>query len=295
MFRVLSTGPQMLLQDRGRPGLGHLGVASSGAFDRMSAARANHAVGNSPDAPVLEILVGGAEIATTDSAHVILTGMRTTITVTGGDGTQRTYYSNTIIDLEPDDSLQIHPADSGLRGYLAVRGGFDAQPVLGSVATDVMSALGSAPVHRGDLLAVGSQIDDMAWWPLLRELPTLWHSTAIHELDVIAGPRSDWFTDEALTNFSSQTYTVRSDSNRIGIRLDGGAPLTRSREDELASEGTVRGAIQVPPNGMPIIFGPDHPVTGGYPVIGVLSSRSSDHSAQLAPGDHVRFRIRNVS
>ena len=105
------------------------------------------------------------------------------------------------------------------------------------------------------------------------------------------GPRSDWFYADAVLDFLTQEFEVTAESNRIGLRLHAPRPLERSRRDELRSEGMVRGSVQVPPSGHPVVFGPDHPVTGGYPVIAVLTSRSCDRAGQLAAGDRVRFRI----
>jgi allophanate hydrolase subunit 2 len=108
-------------------------------------------------------------------------------------------------------------------------------------------------------------------------------------LRILAGPRGDWFTEDALATLTSTPYQVSPDSNRVGVRLDG-APLKRSRGGELGSEGMVTGSIQVPPSGLPIIFLADHPTTGGYPVVAVLAAASVPDAAQLRPGEHVRFR-----
>lgn len=289
MLKVQATGPQLLYQDPGRSGMAGLGVAPSGSFDRMSAARANHAMGNAPEAPVIEVLYGGAEFEALTDAHLILTGMRSRIDITHADGSLTSTYSNVIIDVVAGDRIAIKAAHGGMRGYLALRGGCAPTPVLGSSSTDVMSGLGPAPIAAGDIVNTGNFIAELAWWPRLRELPTLWPWEEIRTLSVVLGPRADWFTPESLDAFFSQTYEVSDQSNRIGLRLSADTPLTRAHSQELPSEGMVRGSIQVPPNGMPVIFGPDYPVTGGYPVIGVLTRRSSDYSAQCAPGDKVRF------
>ncbi|MFG1606146.1 biotin-dependent carboxyltransferase family protein [Actinoplanes sp. NPDC049265] len=107
-------------------------------------------------------------------------------------------------------------------------------------------------------------------------------------LEVDLGPRDDWFTAEAVDTFLASAYTVTPASDTVGLRLDGPA-LARSRTEELPSEGVVRGSVQVPPNGKPIIFQADHPVTGGYPVIAVLTPEAADLAAQLRPGRTVRF------
>ena len=107
---------------------------------------------------------------------------------------------------------------------------------------------------------------------------------------MLPGPRRDWFTDDAWRTLLTTDWQVSSDSNRVAVRLDGGR-LERSTTEELPSEAMVRGAIQVPSSGLPLIFGPDHPVTGGYPVIAVLTDRDADHAGQLRPGGTVRFTL----
>jgi allophanate hydrolase subunit 2 len=107
-------------------------------------------------------------------------------------------------------------------------------------------------------------------------------------LRIAAGPRDDWF--ETLAPLARGAYEVTAQSNRVGVRLDGPA-LARRRQGELASEGMVTGALQVPPNGLPIIFLADHPTTGGYPVAAVLATADIGRAAQLRPGQRVRFRI----
>jgi allophanate hydrolase subunit 2 len=114
------------------------------------------------------------------------------------------------------------------------------------------------------------------------------HTTG--ELAVVAGPRVDWFAPDVLDRLTAQAWTVRDASDRVGVRLDGPA-LERSRDGELPSEPTLPGAMQVPADGRPIVFGPDAPVTGGYPVVAVLTDAALDLAAQVRPGDAVRFRV----
>ncbi|MCF4006848.1 biotin-dependent carboxyltransferase family protein [Corynebacterium uropygiale] len=290
VLRVLSTGPQLLLEDRGRPGRASLGVSPSGSFDRLSAARANHALGNTPDAAVLEILLGGCEFEVLNPTSLVVTGTDASVSLRRRRGAVIDAHTHRILDVATGDRLYIEPARYGLRAYLGIRGGFLAQEELGSRSTDTLSGLGPTPLAEGDVLSKASDIAELAWWPALRTLPVLWRRVAEETLTVIPGPREDWFEEDALDLFYSQTYEVSQDSNRVGLRLTGDVPLGRRRKEELPSEGMVRGSIQVPPNGQPVVFGPDHPVTGGYPVIAVLTSRSCDRSAQLRPGDRIRFR-----
>ncbi|HEX9998958.1 MAG TPA: biotin-dependent carboxyltransferase family protein, partial [Actinoplanes sp.] len=168
----------------------------------------------------------------------------------------------------------------GLRSYLGVRGGFAVPPVLGSRSTDRIGGLGPPRPAVGDILPIGTSFAA----PRRVALPALGDGP----LEVDLGPRDDWFTAAAVETLLSAEYTVLAASDSVGVRLDGPA-LTRCRAEELPSEGVVRGAVQVPADGRPIVFQADHPVTGGYPVIAVLTPAAADRAAQLRPGARVRF------
>jgi len=151
----------------------------------------------------------------------------------------------------------------------------------GSRATDTLSGLGPRPLAAGDVLPLGEAA------PPTRAVvaPLTPPAEGTVTLEAMPGPRTDWLADPALDG----EWTVAPDSNRVGVRLTGHA-WPRARTDELPSEGVVRGSIQLPPDGRPVLFGPDHPITGGYPVVGVLTDTSCDLLAQLRPGQRVRFR-----
>ncbi|MYV97446.1 biotin-dependent carboxyltransferase family protein, partial [Streptomyces sp. SID3343] len=174
----------------------------------------------------------------------------------------------------------------GLRSYVAFAGGVAVEPVLGSRSTDLLSGLGPPPIVTGDVLPVGcggaalpAPGADVARWQ---------GPPAELVLPLLIGPRHDWFTPAALSDLARARYTVASASNRIGLRTDG-PPLARRRTDELPSEGMVSGAVQVPSDGRPVVFLADHPVTGGYPVIGVVPPEHLTAIAQARPGTPVRF------
>jgi biotin-dependent carboxylase-like uncharacterized protein len=173
----------------------------------------------------------------------------------------------------------------GLRAYLAVRGGVAVPPVLGSRSTDALSGLGPAPLAAGDRLPVGDLAADE---PLVDVAPV----ASLPDrpvLRVLPGPRRDWLADTAWAALRDAAWTVSADSDRVGLRLTG-PRLARARDDELPSEGLVPGAVQVPPDGAPVLFLADHPVTGGYPVLAVVVTADLPVAAQLRPGDVVRFR-----
>jgi len=157
--------------------------------------------------------------------------------------------------------------------------------VLGSRATDLLAGLGPAVLAVGDVLPVGGSTQDL---PGVDVAPVADPEAGNVTVRVLPGPRRDWFTDAAWTSLRSQVYTVSSQSNRVGLRLDGDS-LERASTGELPSEGMVRGALQIPPSGTPILFLADHPVTGGYPVIGYVRDEDVDRCGQLRPGQALRL------
>ncbi|MGH8960414.1 MAG: biotin-dependent carboxyltransferase family protein [Jatrophihabitantaceae bacterium] len=271
MLEVLAPGPLATVQDGGRHGYADLGVARSGAFDRAALRASNRLVGNDDGAAAIELTLGGLVLLAHDAATIALTGAP----CTGLD-------AGAAITLPAGAVVRLGAPASGLRSYLAVRGGLAVPTVLGSRSTDTLSGLGPAPLREGERLRVGSQpAGEVSGTPLVRPV-------AAPILRVIPGPRDDWFTAGAMDALCSTAWTVRPDSNRIGVRLDGPA-LPRVRSDELASEPTLPGALQVPPDGRPILLGPDAPVTGGYPVIAVVRDADLDAVAQARAGDRLRF------
>jgi allophanate hydrolase subunit 2 len=159
--------------------------------------------------------------------------------------------------------------------------------VLGSRSTDTLSGLGPAPLAVGDRLAVGQAMGDE---PVVDVAPVAGPQSA-PVLRVLPGPRRDLLVPGAWQALVSGRWTVSSDSDRVGVRLTGPA-LLRAHDAELPSEGLVPGAIQVPPDGTPVLFLVDHPVTGGYPVLAVVVTADLPGAAQLRPGDEVGFRSR---
>lgn len=280
-LEVLATGPLSTIQDLGRPGLAGIGVGTSGAADTASLRLANRLVGNDEDAAAIEITCGGMAVRATRDVTVALTGAPCPVTVDG-----RGAAANAVLRVAAGTELRLGVPTRGLRSYLAVRGGIDVEPVLGSRSTDVLSGLGPDPLAPGAVLPVGAA---PARFPVVDAAPVAEHPEEI-VLRVQPGPRADWFTEEALTALVSAPYEVTAESNRVGMRLDGPV-LERSRHEELPSEGMVTGALQVPPLGTPTLFLADHPVTGGYPVIGVVVAPDVAKAAQARPGQRIHFRF----
>ena len=277
---VLATGPLATVQDEGRPGQAAMGIGRSGAADRASYRLANRLLGNPDGAAVLEVTFGGLALRAERDLFVVTTGARC----------PGSFAHNAPAVLPAGSELRLAPPASGLRTYVGVRGGIEVLPVLGSRSTDVLSGLGPPVVSSGDVLPVGRP---RAPLPGVDLAPVADPPGGVVAVRVLPGPRRDWFADAAWAALTGRPYTVTSESNRIGLRLDGPA-LERARSEELPSEGMVRGALQVPPSGLPVLFLSDHPVTGGYPVIGYVADDDVDRCAQLRPGQPLSFRTDSV-
>jgi biotin-dependent carboxylase-like uncharacterized protein len=262
VIEIVDPGLMTTVQDRGRSGLASIGVPMSGSVDPALAAHCNRLVGNPDAAAVLET-VGGLTLRATVAVVV----------ASDVEPVART--------LAPGQTLQVAPGGRQWH-YVAIRGGVDVVPTLGSRSSDTLSGLGPSRPRAGDILPVGPE-------PSTRPVGETW---PIRPRDgavtITEGPRADWFTRDASDALTGGAWTV-TDASRVGVRLDG-APLHRTVERELPSEGLVRGAIQVPPDGAPIMMLADHPTTGGYPVIAVVAPDDVATVAQRRVGETLRFR-----
>ncbi|MDX3518809.1 biotin-dependent carboxyltransferase family protein [Streptomyces scabiei] len=276
---VVRAGALTTVQDRGRPGLAHLGVPRSGALDAPAAELAGWLVGNPPGTAVLETTLDGCCVRPRSAVVMAVTGAPCPVTLDG-----RPAPWGAPVRVPGGAVLDIGRARRGVRSYLAVSGGVRVEPVLGSRSTDLLSGLGPPPLTDGTVLPLGHQAGPYA------HVDVVPHPAPPRELvlRVTLGPRDDWFTDTALRTLTGRSYAVSSASNRIGLRTEGPA-LERLREGELPSEGMVLGAVQVPPDGRPVVFLADHPTTGGYPVIAVVAPADLPAAAQATPGTPVRF------
>lgn len=281
VIRVLNPGLSATVQDLGRPGYAHLGVTRSGAADRSSLKLGNRLVGNVEGAAGLESTLGGLSIALSSDRWVAVTGAPAAVRVDG-----RPVMEATRLRLQAGQVLSLDRPRIGLRTYVAVQGGLAAPLTLDSGSTDTLSGLGPRPLAVGDEIAV--------YEPPKTGLPDVSTDLAVPRIpgpliDVTFrwGPRDALFPARDRATLVATSWTVSSLCDRTGARLTGPAMTIGSQN--IPSEGMALGAIQVPPSGQPIIFLADHPVTGGYPVIGVVTERDVDLLAQAPPGTRVRL------
>ena len=286
--RVLDAGLLTTIQDAaGRPGLGRFGLPLGGAMDASAARLANRLVGNGGDEAVLELTLHGPTLEWTTGAHVGLAGADLGAATDG-------------LRLAPGHSHRLRPGAvlgfdgrrTGARAYLAVEGGFAVEPVLGSASTDHRSGFGGLdgrPLRAGDVLSfLGDRLEP------LRSIAGPGPDT--HEpVPLIATPAAfGWFAPTAVRAFCAAAWTVATDSDRTGIRLTGGTPVAATTTG-IPSVALPVGAVQVPASGEPIVKMVDGPVTGGYPVLGVVPRPALARLAQAAPGTVLRFRSISVA
>ena len=283
----------VLVQDRGRPGLEAVGVTAGGAADRGAYELGQRVVGNEDGEAALEITLGQAAFTAVGTMTAVLTGAPCPAAVGG-----RAVSHATVFTVGDDETLTLGAPATGLRTYLSVRGGVDVPAVMGSRSRDTLGGLGPAPLLAGDAVGIGEGAP--GWAPAVDHVPQApWPDVVV--LRYLPGPREDWLAEAGGAGeqrsvaagagaLAGSTWTVGDAVDRVGAHLVG-TPLPR-RGGELPSEGVVRGAIQLPPSGEPVLFLADRPPTGGYPVVAVLTDESADLAAQLRPGDRVRLVVR---
>lgn len=282
---VVRAGLLTTVQDLGRPGYAHLGVPRSGALDIRTHALLNRLLGNPVGAAALETTLSGAALRVAQGGYAAVGGAPAAVRIDGGPAPW-----GQAVWVPAGSVLDVGAASAGARSYIAFAGGVAADPVLGSRSTDLLSGLGPAPLRDGDRLALGEPPGAPAVVAARGAGPVPWSvPPPVIELPVLPGPRADQLTASARTIMFEVEYAVGPASNRIALRLDGPA-LARGGADTIPSEGTVLGAVQVPADGRPIVFLADHPTTGGYPVVGVVTPEGLERAAQAVPGTMCRFR-----
>lgn len=283
-FTVIDPGTRSIFIDRGRPGYAHLGVSSSGAADPDSYALANRLVGNDVGLTALEVLLGRLVLHAKTAVRIALTGAPRLVQLN-----RIPVAMNAPLTTSEGDVLSVGSAGPGhgvgVYTYVAAYGGFIAARALGSASTDLLGGIGPSPLAIADKLEVGRA---MARHLVAVDIAPVRPTADPVTLHVLDGPRRDRFARNAIDQLCRSVYTVTSLSSRVAIRLDG-APIERTDHGELASEGTVAGAVQIPPDGQPIVFGPDHPTTGGYPVLAVVIASDLGAAAQAHPGTRISF------
>jgi biotin-dependent carboxylase-like uncharacterized protein len=286
----VAPGPSTLVEDLGRPGREHWGVAPSGAFDRAAHARAQRLVGNAETAAGLEVLMGGLECVAETDLVVAVAGAACPVEVGG-----RPEGSDVALYVPAGRVLVLRTAPAGLRAYVAVRGGLAVPPVLGSRSRDVGGRIGPEPLAAGQVLPVG---DDATGQPLYEPAPSP-HRPPDPDpaVELVPGPHDDLLDDAGWRALEAARWVVGERSDRMGVRLAAeplpGGSLRQGRvPGGLPSFPVMTGSVQLTPSAELVVLGPDAGVTGGYAVLGVVGPGDLDALAQCRPGDVVRLRRR---
>jgi biotin-dependent carboxylase-like uncharacterized protein len=268
--RIEAAPPGTTLQDAGRAGWLHAGVPPSGPLDPTAHAAANLAVGNDPGAAAIEVPLGAMRVTVNTALGISIDG-------------------EPALTLAPGDALTVAACRRAVR-YLAVGGGFAVPLVLGSRSTLLSAGWGGffgRALRAGDVLSVGPALER---GPRAHAAPSVTDPPEPAVLRVRPGPHVDRFASDTLSALVASTWRVSARADRVGVRLEG-PPLRRTGDDRGPPCPMLRGAMQITTDGTPIVLGPDHPVTGGYPVLAVLSRTSQAILARLRATSAIRFAL----
>ena len=285
-FKVLRAGINTTYQDLGRKNLYHIGIPFSGAMDNRNYLIANSLVGNEKKTPVIEFAYQGPLLK--------LKGTKTSIAVTGDvifnilrkDSQQEKGICYQTYSLEDGDQIDILTTNKSVYGYLAVSGGYNVEFFWDSCSTNTKAKIGAnngEKINNGDLIFVQKSENNVS----NRKINYV--NSKIEKLRILKGTNYNYFSEEGKKNFFNETFNVSKLSDRMGMRLEG-PKIENIVDSNIKSEGLIKGVIQVPADGNPIIMLSDHGTIGGYPKIGAVISADYDKLVQLTPGSKIKFK-----
>ena len=290
MIEIIQAGPFSTIQDLGRFGFQHLGVPISGALDRDALQIGNALIGNAADDSAIEICFGGFTAKCHTAATICVTGsLSAEIEVISQTGKQTRYQSGHAVAINAGDSITIPPFGDSLSCLLCLSSGVDVPYLYGSQSTTTTALLGGFEgrhLAAGDKIALGAQRTH----PINMAIRTHYEALMAkpQTLRILLGPQDYWFTAKALAEMTRAPYEISPQTSRMGMRLNGTA-LTHKGPADIISDGMVRGAIQVPADGQPIIAMADHGTMGGYTKIGVVIHADISGLGRLRPHDEISF------
>ncbi len=290
LLKVIAPGLQTTVQDLGRVGHQRLGIPVSGALDTTALRAANIVAGNAPGTAGLEMAMAGPTLEVmADSVRVAVAGGTTELQITTGDGETRRVPPLQSIRLVRGERVRIGGIAGSAVAYLAIEGGLELPPFLGSLSTYVRGGFGGLEgraLREGDLLPLAAPGAPERPDVRLGGLPLL----PLSRVRVVLGPQHEDFTAEALERLVATDYTVTREADRMGLRLDG-AKLDHVKGHNIVSDGIAPGAIQVPGNGLPIVLLADRQSSGGYPKIATVASADLPGLGRVSPGAKLRFEV----
>jgi len=285
-IKILREGINSTFQDLGRNNLYHIGLPFSGAMDKRNYLIANKLVGNRDNEAVIEFAYQGPLIKVEDgSVNFVISGDIKFNIKKGNkllDGEcYKTYF------LSKNDEIDIISTNNSVYGYLSVSGGFDIEKNFGSFSTTVRANVGpnnGNKISKNTTFLIKKQINDQ----IKKNLKYL--NSKIEYIRLLKGTNFDYFSKESINELTSKEFSVSKLSDRMGMRLQG-PEIKNSKETNIRSEGLVKGVVQVPPDGNPIIMLSDHGTIGGYPKIAVVISADYDKLIQTPPGKKLKFKL----
>ena len=284
-FEIIRAGVNTTFQDRGRSNLYHIGIPFSGAMDNRNYSLANKLTGNKLISPVIEFAYQGP--------HLKYTGEKINIAVTG-DVVFKIIKSGTEIDgncyesyqIESGDQINLISTNKSVYGYLAISGELDLKLQWNSCSINTKANIGS---NDGKKLKNGQKINILKVNSGLSKKKINYINYKVENIRVIKGPNFDYFSEEGKKIFFEKEFTVSKLSDRMGMRLEG-SKIENIVNTNIKSEGLIKGVIQIPADGNPIIMLSDHGTVGGYPKIGVVASVDYDRLVQIPPGSKIKFK-----
>ena len=286
-FEVIRPGINSTFQDLGRKHLYHVGLPFSGAMDQRNFLISNSLVGNKRDEAVLEFAYQGPSLKVKNENILFA--------ITGNVNFKIKKKTSEIIDgecyktylLNKDDELDIISTNQSVYGYLAVSSGFKVEKFMGSYSTTTRAEVGG---NNGNKISVNQKIYINNSKGILKNKKINFLNSKIEFIRILKGTNFDYFTEKSIKNFFSENFTVTKLTDRMGMRLKGPI-LDNNKETNIRSEGLIKGVIQVPADGNPIIMLSDHGTIGGYPKIGVVISADYDKLVQLPPNAKIKFKL----
>ena len=288
-IKVLRPGLNTTFQDRGRSNLYHLGIPFSGAMDTRNLLITNKLVGNDPNDAVLEFALQGPKLKIKENKiNCVVTG-----------NVNFTFKKNSKIyngecyktfDLNNDDEIDIITTNNSMYGYFSISGGFKLEKKWNSYSTHLRSMIGP---NNGKKIVENDDLQLNKNTKIIIKKSINYINSKIESLRVIKGTNFDFFSKDSQRSFFEHQYQVTNLTDRMGMRLDG-YKLKNIKSENIKSEGLIKGIIQVPPDGKPIIMLSDHGTIGGYPKIGVIISADYDKLVQLPPQSKIKFKMVDV-
>ena len=289
-FEILRAGINTTFQDKGRNNLYHMGIPFSGAMDNRNYLLANKLAGNQLDLPVVEFAYQGP--------HLKFYGHQINIVVTG-DVVFKVITKDREIDgncyetyqLEKEDEINILSTNKSVYGYMAISGELDLKLQWGSCSINTKANIGS---NNGKKLDSGQKINISKINQNLEKKKIDYKNSKIENIRIIKGTNFDYFSEKGKKDFLEKKFIVSKLSDRMGMRLEG-EKIENIVNTNIKSEGLLKGVIQVPADGNPIIMLSDHGTIGGYPKIAVVASVDYDRLVQISPGSKIKFKEINLS